>query len=222
MMSLAHATSRRNDWRALLTTLSLLALSGCASVYLVDNQVQSFARWGVITTPATGGASGPQPPQIYRFERLPSQQVGQAVVNQDDLESLVRAALLQVGWTLAETGTAAPWTVQVATGTVRLPRAPWEEPWGGMGFLGHDPLFVGGGMFWDSGFMRLDSPYYQRKISLLIRHAGSGQVVYETHAAHDGIWNGTPELWSAMLSAALRDFPMPPDGTRQVNIEVPR
>jgi hypothetical protein len=65
-------------------------------------------------------------------------------------------------------------------------------------------------------------PYYQRRVSLLIRHAASGQLVYQTQAQHDGRWNSTPELWSAMLDAALRDFPNPPAGVRQVNIEVPR
>ena len=61
-----------------------------------------------------------------------------------------------------------------------------------------------------------------REVALVVRHAASARVVYESRAAHEGRWNSTPELWGAMLDAALRDFPTPPDGARQVNIEVPR
>jgi hypothetical protein len=214
-------------FRSALLGLVLAALSGCASVYLVDNSVQSFARWtdAAATAPTPGAV--PQAPQSYRFERLPSQTEGQVATGQDELETLTRAALARVGWSLAEAGAPAPWTVQVTAGTLRLPRAPWEDPWGGywggFGFPARDYIVTASGqIIWSPVFMRMDLPYYQRKVSLLIRKAGSGQVVYETHAAHDGRWNSTPELWSAMLDAALRDFPAPPAGTRQVNIEVPR
>ena len=44
----------------------------------------------------------------------------------------------------------------------------------------------------------------------------------ETRADHESRWNSTPALWQAMLEAALRDFPAPPDGPRLVNIELPR
>lgn len=198
--------------RALLTTtlgLSLL-LGGCASVYRVDNQVQSFASWN--------GATVPTAPQTFRFERLPSQREGQASASQDELETLARAALARAGWNLAEPNGAAPWTVQVAAGALKLPRAPWEEPWDGIGGWG-----LHGGGFWGSSvFMRMDIPYFERKVSLVVRQAATGQVVYETQARHDGRWHSSPELWSAMLDAALRDFPNPPAGPRQVNIDVPR
>lgn len=205
------------------TLAGSLLLGGCASVYLVDNQVQSFARWGESTAPA----SVPAGPQVYRFERLPSQGEGNAASSQDQLESLARAALAPLGWTLAETGTSAPWTVQVGAGTVKLPRAPWEDPWDGFwpgfGLAGRDYVVTGSGqVIWAPMFPRMETPYYQRKVSLVIRQAGSARVVYETHAAHDGRWGNMPEIWRAMFDAALRDFPNPPQGTRQVNIEVPR
>jgi hypothetical protein len=125
--------------------------------------------------------------------------------------------------------------VQVNGGTLKLPRAPWEEPWdgfgygggfggfGGLGIPGRNYVVTGSGqVIWTPVFMRMDLPYYKRKVSLLIRNAGNGQVVYETHAAHDGRWNSSPELWGAMLDAALQDFPAPPAGVRQVNIDLPR
>lgn len=191
-----------------------LLLGGCASVYRVDSQVQSFASWSAAAAPV------PAPPQRFRFERLPSQREGRHAESQDEMEALTRAALARVGWETAEPADGASWTVQVSGGTLRLPRAPWEEPWDrfGTGF----GLYGGHGFWGGSMFMRVDLPYYERQVALIVRQAGTGQVVYETRARHDGRWASSPELWSAMLDAALRDFPTPPAGPRQVNIDLPR
>lgn len=219
-------------WRLGLATFALLALSGCASVYLVDNQVQSYARWtDPQTAPTAATTAVPQPPQVYRFERLPSQGDARAAAAQDQLEALARPALERVGWTLADAGVATPWRVEVNASTLRLPRAPWEDPWygpwggpfGGFGLPGRDYVVTGTGqVIWSPMFMRMDIPYFQRQVSVLIRHAGTGRVVYETRAAHDGRWQGSPQLWGAMLDASLQGFPVPPAGVRQVNIELPR
>lgn len=226
----AHTPSLLRPLKAALAGLALTLLSGCASVYLVDNQVQSFARWSDTTaTPATATAPAavPQAPQSYRFERLPSQGTGPAAAGQDELEAMARAALTQVGWTLHDGPAPAPWTVQVSAGTVQLPRAPWDDPWygywGGLGFPRHDyAITASGHIIWSPLFLRMEMPYYKREVSLVVRHTASARVVYESRAAHEGRWNSTPKLWGAMLDAALRDFPAPPDGVRQVNIEVPR
>jgi hypothetical protein len=214
---------------------ALFALGGCASVYLVDNQVQSFPRWsdsgGAASKATAPAAAVPQAPQVYRFEVLPSQTEGAAEDQQIALQAVARGALAKVGWSLADPGVNAPWTVQVTAGTLQLPRAPWENPWygpwnggwGGYGFPGRDYVVTGSGqVIWTPAYIQLESPYYQRKLSLLIRRSGNGQVVYETHAAHDGRWRDSPALWSAMFDAALQGFPTPPAGPRQVNIEVPR
>lgn len=222
--------------RALGAAAAVIALSGCATAYLVDNQVQSYARWADRASAPGVPVAVPQAPQIYRFERLPSQREGRVASGQDELENLTQLAMAKVGWTPAAAGTAAPWLVQVDASTLRLPRAPWESPydgyWGGYGGFGpgfgypmpgRDYVVTGGGqVIWMPMFPRLESPYYKREVSLVIRHAASGKVVYETRAAHDGRWNSTNGLWSAMLDAALRGFPAPPEGLRQVNIEVPR
>ena len=64
--------------------------------------------------------------------------------------------------------------------------------------------------------------YYWRQVSLLIRDLRSAQVVYETHAEHDGPWADSETIFPAMLDAALKDFPNPPPGLRRINIEIPR
>lgn len=224
--------------RLLAAATALVALSGCASVYLVDNQVQSFARWADQAGKPGTAVTIPQAPQIYRFERLPSQREGRVATGQDELEKLTELALAKVGWTPAAPGTSSPWLVQVDAGTLRLPRAPWESPydpfwgggyWGGFGpgfgyaMPGRDYVVTGRGqVIWMPVYPRIETPYYKREVTLVIRHAATGKVVYETRAAHDGRWNSSNGLWSAMLDAALRDFPAPPEGVRQVNIEVPR
>jgi hypothetical protein len=231
-----HAASGLRRIALLITSLALGLLTGCASVYRVDSQVQSFARWVDPTAPTVAATSAvPQAPQLYRFERLPSQAAENAARGQADLEAIARTSLAKRGWTLAEQGVSARWSVQMSGGTLKLPRAPWEEPWdgfgygggfggfGGLGFPGRNYVVTGSGqVIWTPVFMRMDLPYYERKVSLLIRNAGNGQVVYETHAAHDGRWNSSPELWGAMLDAALQDFPAPPAGVRLVNIDLPR
>lgn len=232
---MTHPTSHLS-WSGLFrmaaTAVALLALSGCASVFLVDNQVQSYARWADRPTPTGAATPIPQAPQVYRFDRLPSQQDARAGAGQHELEKLAAISLAKVGWTPAAPGVTAPWTVEVSAATLRLPRAPWESPydgyWGGgfgpgFGFPGRDYVVTGTGqIIYAPLFLRMDTPYYQREVSVVIRHVASGRVVYETRAAHDGRWNSSNPLWQAMLDAALRDFPSPPSGPRQVNIEVPR
>jgi hypothetical protein len=215
---------------ARLASLMLLAVSlgGCASVFLVDNQVQSFARWSDAASPTAGPATVPQPPQVYRFERLPSQLQSSRSGDQDQLEALAREALASFGWTPAAASVSPPWLVEVSAASLRLPRAPWESPWHGYSGAywgaGFGPYGVGlhGQIFWSPMFLHMETPYFQREVSLVIRHAATGRVVYETRAAHDGRWNSSPALWRAMLDAALQGFPVPPSSTRQVNIEVPR
>lgn len=217
-------------FRCLALSASALLLSGCASVFLVDNQVESFPRW----QDRAPDAAVPAPPQTYRFDRLPSQQNERQAGGQAELERLTETALAKVGWSRAADGVAAPWTVQVGANTVRLPRAPWEDPWDRWGpfggpfgspfaLPGRDYVVTGNGQIvYFPVFPRFETPYFQRAVSLVIRDARTGRVVYETRAAHDGRWNSSPALWTAMLDAALQGFPAPPGGVRQVNIEIPR
>ncbi len=196
-----------------------LALGGCASVMLVDNEVQSHPRW------SERGSGIPQAPQVFRFERTPSQEGGRAGAGQDMLERLATQSLARTGWTPAAGNVRAPWAVEVSAMVVQLPRAPWESPYDSF-YSPFGPRWIhpyGPGYgFYGPPFPRLESPYYQRRVTVLVRNAANGQVVYETSAAHDGRWNGTESLWQAMLDAALKGFPSAPEGRRRVDIEVPR
>jgi Domain of unknown function (DUF4136) len=206
-------------------------LGGCASTWRVDSQVESFARWtdagGAAGSVAAAPTALPQAPQSYRFERLPSQGEGQGASRQGSLESLAREVLAPLGWTAVEDNGASRWTVQVSASGSRPVRSPWEDGWPylwpvwGVGIGSHGP-HLSGQLVWGARLPYHEPPYYERRVSLVVREAASGRVVYETRAAHDGRWSDSPELWRAMISAALRDFPAPPSGVREVIVDLPR
>jgi hypothetical protein len=185
----------------ILVLLATLWLSGCSGMRLVDSEVRSFAS----APPVPAGAR-------YRFERLPSQQANTAA--QTQLETLAQQALDKVG--LLHDEAASRYSVQVSFG-MRVDRnSPWLPPENGWA-LGWNP--AGGRR---TSLIMLAPPYYWRQVSLTLRDLHTQQVVYETHAAHDGPWSDTAELLPAMLDAALQGFPNPPPGLRRITIESPR
>lgn len=184
--------------------LAAVALSGCATGFLLDNQVQTFSHLTAVPAPAT-----------YRFERLPSQQVDPA---QNALEALADPALHRVGFRRDD---ATPrYGIQVSARASRR-LSPYADPWdswgGGWGFgFGGRGVGVGIGM----PFGRMESPWYHREVSIIVRELGSNRVVYETHASNDGPWLDNNAVLPAMFDAALQGFPMPPPGPRRVDIHV--
>lgn len=191
-----------------------LWLTGCAGMRLVDTDVRSY-----VSPPGVPvGAS-------YRFERLPSQQADAA--QQPQLEAMAQRALSKVG--LQRNDSTASYSVQVAASLRIDPYSPWDRSatgWGlgwnfGFGLRSGNVMLAGSSPLMP-GFDRGDMPYYWRQVSLIIRHLPSAQVVYETHAAHDGRWADSTAVLAAMLDAALKDFPNPPPGVRRINLEIPR
>ena len=65
-------------------------------------------------------------------------------------------------------------------------------------------------------------PMDRSHVVVLIRPVGSGPVAYETRATREAWGQPNAAQWRALVQAALRDFPQPPAGARQVNIEIPR
>lgn len=192
----------------------MLSITGCGSARLVDANVRSYASAPYVPV----GAS-------YRFERLPSQQTQAA--RQSALEAVAQQALAKVG--LQRNDAAASYTVQVSATLKIDPYSPWHQPWPGYGLgwglgwgVGHGQVMIGGHRAFTPGFGLSDMPYYWRQVSLVMRKVSSAQVVYETHAAHDGPWSDSEEVLPAMFDAALQDFPMPTQGVRRINIEIPR
>jgi len=197
--------------KRLLALLVLpLLLTGCGGMRLVDAQVQATATSTAVDT--TGR---------YRFERLPSQ-VDQPLTTQ--VEAVAQVALAQVG--LLRNDTAARYSVLPGARVQPYTTDPWGDPWGrapGVGPYGQVVIGTGSAGSMVGWGMRFPPPtYYRYEISLLLRDLQSGQVVYETRATHSGPWADNANILPALFEAALKDFPNPPAGIRQVNIEIPR
>jgi hypothetical protein len=194
----------------------LLLTTGCSSLRVINTDVTTFALWPA-ATPAPGAS--------YRFERLPSQQLlpaGSPTVElpQDQLEALARDALAKAG--LLNNPANPSFDVQVsATARKILPRAYDGR------FMGGPSVALSGGtaggfVGFSMPLMVYEPPMYLREVILVVRDARSYAVLYETRATHDGIWADARAVLPVMLAAALQGFPVPPAGTRRVNIEIPR
>lgn len=211
--------------RALAALVMTASLSGCATRWVVDSDVRSFAD----IAPVPAGAT-------YRFERLPSQQVDEAAQRQ--LEAMAGAALDGVGLRHDD---AAPHYSALIGARVSAELSPWVDPWfvGGPGW-GPGPAFGpgfggawgygrgwrGGGWYgrgWYGGGWygpMAPPPWYAREVSIVLRELPSNRVVYETHARNDGPYSASADILPVMFQAALQGFPNPPPGERRVNIEV--
>ncbi len=132
---------------AVLALVAAALLTGCASVYRMDNTVQSFSSLAQVPAPAG-----------YRYERLPSQVSDPA---QPRLEALADAALARVG--LRRDDAAPAYSVQVWT-RMQYAVSPWAQPrwggfsgWGGVGLGSHQGVGLGMGIGFPIG--GIDSPW---------------------------------------------------------------
>jgi hypothetical protein len=206
-------------WRRVLLVLTVSALaSGCAGLRVVDSDVSAFAQWP---------GPPPAPGARYRFERLPSQQavplpgaLSGAELSQDHLEAIARAALAKVG--LLNDPAAPDLNVQVSASTRSLQRYPYDgrvfgTPGVALG-AGSAGSFIG----FHFPMTLYESPLYLREVNIVMRDARGSAVVYETRAAHSGLWSDAQQVLPAMFDAALQGFPLPPAGLRRVNVEISR
>ena len=206
---------------------AVVTLSGCATTWRVTSDVQSFSSLPATPTtpvpvPVEPGTGQPLPPApftaTYRFDRLPSQQANPAEqAAQAQLEAMALPALAQVG--LVQDEANARYNVQLSAQLQQVVPGYgyWDAPFRGAWWPHHYGGFYGYGMV--SGW---DDCAFQREVSVILRDAKSGQVVYETRAANFGRWPVDRDVLPVMFSAALSGFPQPPTGPRRVYIDVKR
>lgn len=195
---------------------ALAALTGCAGVRTIDSTVESYSA---LSTAAGSGT--------YRLERLPLEAADSPA--QASLEAMAADALAKVGLTQVEAD--AQLAVQVSAQVKRLDAGPWVGPWGapsagwhiGIGFGGGWSGRGGGWAAWPGfGLAYYDylppPPRYWREVSILMRDAATGKVVYQTRAQSDNGWWDSNLVLPLMFDAALQGFPQPPPGARLVSI----
>lgn len=209
--------------KRVLSALALLtALSGCATRWVVDSDVQSFSN-----LPAADLSAG----ATYRFERLPSQQDGAGARGAEALEAMATPALEGAG--LKRDDAAPRYSAQIGA-RVTPALSPWADPWFSAGW-GPGPRYGGwgpgygygygrgwyGGGWYGPAFAPPANPWYLREVSVVLRDLASNKVVYETRARNDGPYNLDAAVLPVMFQAALQGFPTPPQGERRVDIEIP-
>lgn len=202
-------------------------LAGCSGMRIVDSQVAAFSK--LETLPVASS---------WRFERLPSQQSlsDPQASRQLKLETMAAQELAKYGFKPQPENAGAPakYSIQLTARIQRLHRGPYDsrfDPGFGSwypyhhGWLlpGRDYVVTGSGrVIYTPVFPYMPPPWYVRDVSLIIRDTADSRVVYETQARHEGSWADDAAVLPAMLTAALKDFPKPPEGKRIVNIEIPR
>lgn len=197
--------------RLVFAVALVLGLSGCATRWVVDSDVQSFSQLPAVPAGAT-----------YRFERLPSQQASEAA--QQQLEAMAAPALENAG--LRRDDASARYTAQIGA-RVTTELSPWADPWLYGPWGPRYGLGIGYGRGWYSGgwygpvFPQASNPWYAREVSIVLRELPSNRVVYETRARNDGPYNLSDRVLPVMFAAALQGFPNPPAGTRRVDLEIP-
>lgn len=187
--------------RFLALALTALALAGCASTYRLDNNVQAFSSLPALPAPPT-----------YRFERLPSQQAHPA---QQELEVLADPALHQAG--LRRDDANPRLSVQVSARMERV-LSPWSDPWDSWGWGGWGLSGRHWGLW--GPFPRMDPPWYQREVHVVVRELAGNRVVFESRATNQGPYLDHRSVLPAMFQAALQGFPNPPQGPRRVDVQL--
>ncbi len=184
------------------------ALSGCALLNTLSNEVSTFSQW------PSGRAPG-----AYVFDRLPSQQAQPE--RQQALEAAAGRALETAGFRPAAAGQAAEYTVQLGARVNANERSIDDDPfwWHGGVFYGRRPYYRGA--YFGSGFgFSYRTPSYEREVALLIRDRASSTPLYEARAINDGGSPTIDALLPAMFEAALKDFPQGGPNPRTVRTEI--
>ena len=181
---------------AALSISTLAALTGCAGMHELSNDVSTYSQW-----PAE------RKPSSYAFERLPSQMAN--AEGQQILEDSARRALESAGFVPASDPKSADYVVQVGARLSLSERSLYDDPFWWHGGLYHPRYFGHFRRGYGYGFAGygMFSPIYEREVAILIRDRKTGTPLYEARATNDGYSSSMNSLLSAMFEAAMKDFP---------------
>jgi len=189
-----------------LTLVAALALTACSGPYNFGADVRTFGTW------PEGRAPG-----SYAIERLPSQQQDE---QQIEMEKLATAALEKAGFKLADDPKGADVLVTLGARVNLQDRAPWDDPlwwrWhGNINVWRFGPGMRGYPMGWDER-------RYDREVALLLRDRKSSEPLYEARASSDGLSAGSPQVFAALFSASMGDFPKSESKVHRIVVQAER
>lgn len=192
--------------------IAILALSGCAGMRQLSNEVSTYSLWPAGRQPST-----------YTFERLPSQQ---AHVQQTQLlEDAAHRAMESAGFKLATDPAAADVTVTLGARVTPQEISPFDDPFwwrGGLWahrFYGRPYFHRGFGPHFGWPYHHY-TPTYEREVAMLIRDRKTGQPLYEARVVNDGYSPSINSLLSAMFEAGMKDFPQGGANPRRVVTQI--
>ena len=190
-------------WRlaGLAAVAASLLLAGCATTRMIDSEVRSFS-----------GAASVAAQTTYRFDHLPSTQAAPA--QQQRLEELATHALARKG--LLRNDTSAQYGV-----TLRVRAEQNVSPTLFSVFPSRWIAAPGGRRWLYRSLPVAETTEYRHTVEVLMRDTGSGQIVYESRAMHEGPWSDTLTLLPAILEAALTDYPQAVPAPHTVVVELP-
>lgn len=199
--------------KALGVLIATVALSGCAGLKQVSNEVSTYSLWPAGRAPAT-----------YTFERLPSQQAHAEQMQL--LEEAAHRAMEQAGFKLATDPAAADVSVTLGARVTANEPSPFDDPlWWRGGLWGH--RFHGRPWPYHRGFgPHFGWPYhygpatYEREVAMLIRDRKTGQPLYEARVTNDGFSPSINSLLGAMFEAGMKDFPKGGANPRRVVTQI--
>lgn len=205
-------------WIGSLLLAACLLMSGCTHVIRLEHAVQTHAAWENQRRPAPGDR--------FALERSPAQQTAAASSIQGQLEIHTTEWLTRWGSTVVNETDQAEWVIQLMWRHQQSLRDLWGDPfipsplWG---LPGRDYVITGSGqVVWLPTPYRMPTLHHERELRIQIRNSQSSRIVYESQAIQEGPWNDSPVLIQALVEAVFTDFPMAPEGQRQVVIEQPR
>ena len=156
---------------AALSISTLAALTGCAGMHELSNDVSTYSQW-----PAE------RKPSSYAFERLPSQMAN--AEGQQILEDSARRALESAGFVPASDPKSADYVVQVGARLSVSERSLYDDPFWWHGGLYHPRYFGHFRRGYGYGFAGygMFSPIYEREVQA--RFPNPTRRYQATHTGH--------------------------------------
>ena len=212
---------------SLASALALSALlTGCATTSQIDSEVTSFIGPAAAGAVGGGTVANPATTSTFRFDRLPSQQKDGAQASK--LEAWALPALEKAGFKQSDVD--AQFNVQLSAYSVEEPRGP-DYRWARYHYFysGYDRvvLYRGrlisfGPAFYAPG-QWADARNVISGLSVVVRSAATGQVVYETSAVNEQHRVDAGRVFPALALAAMDSYPAASAsaGKRKVSVTVP-